>query len=570
MSRKFLVNIDLNQNQLLNAQIQNLATAPSSPVTGQIYYNTTSNVLYFWNGTSWVTPSSTQITTGILSARPTASSAGANNFYYATDNHLLYESDGTNWNQVSSFGSVTAVTSYGASSTDGTSTDYARADHSHGSPSLSTNTPTAVSITASGAAGSGTTPSKDDHTHAGPGFGAVTAQTSNGASSANGTASTVAHSDHTHGTPALTSVTPTNTTSTSSTVGTGTAAAHEDHTHGLTPANFTLDTFGAPAANVAFNAKKITGLADPTSAQDAATKNYVDASAQGLNVHDQVTAATTANLTATYTAGTTGADGGTGVGATLTITATGTTTIDGRTLVLNDRVLVKNQTVGLQNGIYTVTVAGTTGVSTILTRSTDADNHIAGQVIAGDFVFVQFGGQAATGWVETATGTSTTPPNGIKLGTDSLVFAQFSGAGTYTASNGVLLTGSNFTFDPSTSGGLQTGSGGASILLATNSGLGTTSSGLAVGAGSGILVSTGTVAIDTAVVARKYATTLSTSATSYTITHNLGTLDVIVQVYTVSDGSEVVVDNLRASTNTVTLNFSVAPTANVYRVVILG
>jgi hypothetical protein len=572
MSRKYLVNIDLNQNQLLNAQIQNLATAPSSPVTGQIYYNTTSNVLYFWNGTSWVTPSSTQITTGILSARPTASSAGANNFYYATDNHLLYESDGTNWNQVSSFGSVTAVTSYGASSTDGTSTNYARADHSHGSPSLSTNTPTAVSITASGAAGSGTTPSKDDHTHAGPGFGAVTAQTSNGASSANGTASTVAHSDHTHGTPALTSVTPTNTTSTSSTVGTGTAAAHEDHTHGLTPANFTLDTFGAPAANVAFNAKKITGLADPTSAQDAATKNYVDASAQGLNVKGSVLAATT-----------------------VSITLVGAQTIDGVSVVAGNRVLVKNQSTSSQNGIYVVQ-------TTAWTRATDQTTPAI-----GDFTFVESGStQAAQGYIVTSV-------------TGGVTWTQFSAAGEYTAGNGITITGQSIAFNPTSTGGLQAASGGASILLATNSGLGTTSSGLAVGAGTGITVSTGTVsltntsvtvngtsialgasgtvtanttnaltlgtgltgtsfngsaavtaAIDTSVVARKYSTTLSTSATSYTITHNLGTTDVIVQVYTVSDGSEVVVDNLRASTNTVTLNFSVAPTANVYRVVILG
>ena len=585
MSRKFLVNIDLNQNQLLNAQIQNLATAPSSPVTGQIYYNTTSNVLYFWNGTSWVTPSSTQITTGILSARPTASSAGANNFYYATDNHLLYESDGTNWNQVSSFGSVTAVTSYGASSTDGTSTNYARADHSHGSPSLSTNTPTAVSITASGAAGSGTTPSKDDHTHAGPGFGAVTAQTSNGASSANGTASTVAHSDHTHGTPALTSVTPTNTTSTSSTVGTGTAAAHEDHTHGLTPANFTLDTFGAPAANVAFNAKKITGLADPTSAQDAATKNYVDSVAQGLDVKASVRAATTA------------------AGTLATSFANGQV-IDGVTLVTGDRILIKNQATQTENGIYTVNASGAP------TRSTDMNT---GTEVPGAFTFVEEGTTLAdTGWVCT-----TNAP--VTLGSTNIVFSQFSGAGTYAAGNGITLSGNTFSFNPLSTGGLQAASGGASILLATNSGLGTTSSGLAVGAGTGITVSTGTVsltntsvtvngtsialgasgtvtanttnaltlgtgltgtsfngsaavtaAIDTSVVARKYSTTLSTSATSYTITHNLGTTDVIVQVYTVSDGSEVVVDNLRASTNTVTLNFSVAPTANVYRVVILG
>jgi len=535
MSRKYLVNIDLNQNQLLNAQIQNLATAPSSPVNGQIYYNTSSNTLNYYNGSGWIPTGG--FTVGTLGARPAASSANAGTFYYASDNYLIYYSNGSAWQQAEAFGSGQSTTvTIAGSAADGTSTNYARADHAH----------------------------------AGPGFGNVTAETTNGLSSGNGTATTVSHSDHTHGTPALTSVTPSNVTATSAAVGTGTAAAHEDHVHGFTPANFALSAFGVPTGTVSFNSQKISNLLDPTSAQDAATKNYVDASAQGLNVHDQVTAATTANLTATYTAGTTGADGGTGVGATLTITATGTTTIDGRTLVLNDRVLVKNQTTALQNGIYTVTTAGTTGVSTILTRATDADNHIAGQVIAGDFVFVQYGGQAATGWVETAVGTATTPPNGIKLGTDSLVWSQFSGAGTYTASNGVLLTGSNFTFAPLSTGGLQTASGGASILLATNSGLGTSGSGLAVGAGTGISVSSGTVAIDTTVVARKFAQTLSTSSTSYTITHNLGTLDVIVQVYTVSDGSEVVVDNLRATTNTVTLNFSVAPSSNAYRVVILG
>ena len=539
MSRKFLVPIDLTQQELQNARIQNLASAPSSPVAGQIYYNTGSNQLFFYNGSSWVTPSTTQITVGLLSARPTAATAGANAFYFATDNNLLYESNGTSWAQVSTFGTgLSSTVAIAGSASDGTSTNYARADHAH----------------------------------AGPAFATPTAQTTYGASSTTGTATTVPHSDHTHGTPSLSTNAASNVTATTATNGSGTAPAKDDHVHGFTPSGFALSAFGVPTGAVAFNAQKITGLADPTAAQDAATKNYVDNTASGFNVHPAVEVATTVSLTTnwTYNSGSAGADGGTGVGATLVYSAAGTLTIDGHALATGDRILVKNQSTALQNGVYLV---GTIGGSTItMTRATDYDNHLAGQVGAGDITFVAAGGQAATSWVEVSTGTSTTPVNGIKLGTDSLSYTQYAVGATYTAGAGLTLTTGAFAFAPSSTGGLTVGGTGATaaVLLATNSGLGTTSSGLAVGAGTGITVSTGTVAIDTTVVARKFSQTLSTSATSYTITHNLGTLDVIVQVYTVSDGSEVIVDNLRATTNTVTLNFSVAPTANAYRVVILG
>ena len=267
--------------------------------------------------------------------------------------------------------------------------------------------------------------------------------------------------------------------------GTSLKVSRADHVHRHIDADHSgihLNALATATGDYSMGTYKITNLATPVAGTDAANKNYVDAAVTGLNVHDQVQVATTANLTGwTYAAGTTDASQGTGIGATLTNGTTGTSTIDGYTLLANDRVLVKNQTTALQNGVYYVSTAGTTGVATVLTRATDADNHIAGQVTAGDFVFVAGGSTLlSTGWTQTAQGTATTPSKGIKLGTDALTFSQFSGAGTYTASNGVTLTGTNFVFTPTTTGGLQTGSSGAAVLLPSTSGLKTDANGLAL------------------------------------------------------------------------------------------
>jgi hypothetical protein len=495
MSRKFLVGIDLNKNELSNAVIQNLATAPASPVPGQIYYNTSDNALYFYDNNSWVNVlNESEVIYGTLSARPAAGVAGR--LYYATDNYLLYFDDGSTWTQINNFGSVSAQTTYGASSGNGTSTNFSRSDHTHGTPSLSNTSPQAVSITGSAAAGSGTAPSRDDHTHAGPGFGNVTASTTFGASSSNGSASTVAHSDHDHGTP-----------------------AHNNAAHSA----INLSALTVPTADVSWGSYKITSLADPSNPQDAATKAYVDSVAQGLNIHDPVQAATTGTL-ASITGGTVTYNNGTsGVGATLTL-QNALTVLDGYTLVTGDRIIVKNEATTANNGVYTINSA-----KTVLTRATDADTPA--ELNGGDFFFVQNGTTLDnTGWVIADPVTT--------IGTTPVLFYQFSGAGTYTAGNGLTLSGNVFS---------------------------------AV-ADTGILVSGSGIAINTAVVVTKYSANVGDgSATSYTITHNLGTRDVQVTVYDNSSPyAEVICDVQHTSTTAITLLFSVAPTSNQYRVVVQG
>jgi hypothetical protein len=192
--------------------------------------------------------------------------------------------------------------------------------------------------------------------------------------------------------------------------------------------------------SLTFSSGTVTGLPSPTNASDAANKAYVDAAAAGLNVHGAVEAATTANLTATY------ANGTAGVGATLTNSGTQAAfQVDGYTgAIVGTRILVKNQTTATQNGIYTVTTVGSGSVNWVLTRATDADNHLAGQVGPGDYVFVAEGStQASTSWTETAIGTGT--GDAIVIGTDNVHYTQFSGAGTYLAGTGLTLTGNTFT-----------------------------------------------------------------------------------------------------------------------------
>lgn len=183
----------------------------------------------------------------------------------------------------------------------------------------------------------------------------------------------------------------------------------------------------APTGDISNGGFKITNVAEPTLSTDAATKNYVDSVAQGLDVKASVVVATTAN-----------------------ITLSGTQTIDGVAVAVGDRVLVKDQSAASANGIYVVAAGA-------WTRATDADTWAT---LVSAFVFVEKGTtNGDTGWVCTVDAGGT-------LGSTAVTFSQFSGSGTYTAGTGLTLTGTQFSI---TNTAVTAGSYGsaANTLVAT-------------------------------------------------------------------------------------------------------
>lgn len=171
-----------------------------------------------------------------------------------------------------------------------------------------------------------------------------------------------------------------------------------------TNGNISLNPNGSGVINV--NNSRISNVTDPTDAQDAATKAYVDAVKQSLDIKESVRVATTANIT---------------ISTDLNVGDT----IDGVTLADGDRVLVKDQSTASENGIY---VAGSSPV-----RSADA--NISAEVTSGMFCFVE------EGTVNGDNGFVLTTNDPITLDTTNLTFAQFSGAGQIIAGDALSKSG---------------------------------------------------------------------------------------------------------------------------------
>ena len=191
-----------------------------------------------------------------------------------------------------------------------------------------------------------------------------------------------------------------------------------------TNGDLTISPNGTGTITVPSNYEERAGFTD----NSLTNKKYVDTVAQGLDIKDAVRVGTTANLTATYS------NGSSGVGATLTNSGTqAALVIDGITMVVNDRVMVKDQSTTLQNGLYKVTNIGSGSTNWVLTRTPDGDEST--EVNGGSFFFVQEGTtNGDNGYVTTNDGNPT-------IGTDAITFEQFSGAGQVTAGSGLSKSG---------------------------------------------------------------------------------------------------------------------------------
>lgn len=460
MAQTVLTPLDFGRLEALNMRVHNLPTAtpPASPVTGQLWYDSTENRLKYWDGgPGWVyadgqdaAPLTSNAPTTIA---PDAVAAVGSGTAAARDNHVhgiaadapLFISpdaipdEGTSSNfaradHVHGFPTAAPSSDLTANTTngEGTGSNFARATHSH---AIQANVEP-LSIDPDDAASVGSSPAlaRSDHQHA---IAAAAPTTNLGAQTSNqeGIASSFARSDHMHGVVAnvapsalapdiatavgtndalaradhvhnVPAAAPTGSLSATSTNSEGNAGsfARSDHLHDIADV-FLLNSGDTFTGNLVSNGTaKVTGLPAPTADTDAATKGYVDAASQGLDVKASVRVASTTNIG----------------------TLSGLLTIDGVTLVAGNRVLVKDQTTASANGIYVA-------ASGAWTRASDFDS--SAEASAGAFTFVEEGTtQADSGWVLT-----TNDP--ITLGTTALTFVQFSGAGQIDAGAGLTKTG---------------------------------------------------------------------------------------------------------------------------------
>lgn len=321
---------------------------------------------------------------------------------------------------------------------------------------------------------------------------------------------------------------------------TGTQTASTISDLASTVQGYSLSSFAAPSAAVAFNAQRITGLADPQSAQDATTKNYVDNAIQGLDPKQSVRVATNSDVNL----------------------ASPGNPLGGVTLSTGDRVLVRGQSAPAQNGIYVFN-----GSAVAMTRASDMDSW---SEVPGAYTPVEEGGDADTFWLSTAN-------VGGTLGTTAITWSSFGSGTSYAAGTGLALTTNVFSIAVGGVGTTQLADAGVTSAKLATGAVDLTSTKV-----TGTLpIASGGTGATTAAAARaalgaigKYSSATHSSGTTISVpasTHGLGAgRDKTVTVLTESTGEVVLPDVVIAANGDVTLTFGASQTANTIRVTVVG
>ena len=561
MARLFVTGINLNKNELQNARIQNLSSAPSSPVAGQVYYNTSDNIMYFYNGSTWISTSgSLEVIQDAIGAYVVGGTALTATY---DDNAGTTTIDLDNTSVSSgSYGTTAAKTVSFTVDAQGRLTAASEQDIQIATSQvtgLSEYIDDTVGDAVSGLVkeGEGIDVAYDDAAGTLTISGEDASSSNKGIASFDSTDFTV-----TSGAVTLNAERVEDIAANLIVAGTGLDKTYNDGAGTLTIdidstvttnsgaqtlTNKTLGSSTTLGANLDANTYKITNLGTPTASGDAVNKSYVDGLTAGLDWKAAVNLLSDSNIS--------------------DLTDFTTITIDGHVVDVDQigyRILLKGQTTDSENGIYNVVAA--TGSNITLSRSSDADAY--GE-LTGAAVFVMEGtNYGATSWIQS---------NHYLTDFSGQVWTQSSGAGTYLAGAGLTLSGNTFSADvtPTSGNPSLTNTGGAiEVKVNTTDGLEVTTNGLGINNGTGLTFSAGALTFDTSngYGTRKKAYSIGDgSATSYTVNHALSTRDVTVQIFdNASPYAQVEADVEHTDSNNVTVKFATAPTTDQYRVVVIG
>ena len=456
MARKFLVSLDLNKNELQNARIQNLSTAPSSPVEGQIYFNTVDKIVYFYDGTTWIP------TSGSLEVIQDAIGAYVSGGTGLTATY----SDSTGTTTIDLDNTAVTAGSYGSTTKIPTFTVDAQ-----GRLTAAGEANVATNLSIAGDTGTDTVDLLTDTLTVSGGEGIDVAVTNN----------------------------------------TITVSAEDATSSNKGVASFDSTDFTVTSGAVTLNAERVQDIVgSQLTAGEGIDLTYDDAGSGSLTIDAEI--ATTTNRGVASFA-------------------------DADFTVTDGAVSIKNVNLATQTtGNYIATIAGT--ANEIEVSGSGSENSA---VTIGLPDSVTITSDLTVGGNLTVNGTLTS------LNTEQV-----------TIEDNVVVLNSNVTGSPAANAGLEVERGTSTntsiIWNETDDKWTLTNNGSNYHA-----------------ITRKYVETLSTSATSYTVTHNLGSSDVLVQVSEVaSPYYKVETDVELTSDSAVTIKFAAAPSSGAYKVVVIG